>query len=135
MVPLLEGFPNERVRGFLHGRELVSVEAFPFTHAGRPHGSLCLVLGLELKGKATALAPTTEGVSFLGYTVFGGEVRLCRRSRVRLGRGISRAARLLRAGQGDAAALRASIATRLNHAATGTHLDWRRAVARRIEPQ
>ena len=56
--PLLEGFPNERVRGVLHGREMVSVEAFPFTHAGRPYWSLCLVhrrlQGLEEADAAAA---------------------------------------------------------------------------------
>ena len=89
-------------------------------------------LGLELKDQATVLTPTSEGIGLLGYRVYSGEVCLSRRSRVRLGRGISHAVRLLRAGQGDADRLRASIATRIEHAATGTTLGWRQAVARRV---
>lgn len=40
--PLLEGFSNERVRDFLHGRELVAAESFGFVHAGRPFWSVSL---------------------------------------------------------------------------------------------
>jgi hypothetical protein len=40
--PLLDSFPDERVRDFLADKELLSVESFHFVHAGRPYWSLCL---------------------------------------------------------------------------------------------
>jgi len=40
--PLLEGFPNERLRDFLVGRELLSVDSFSFVQGGVPYWSLCI---------------------------------------------------------------------------------------------
>ncbi|GMV41681.1 MAG: hypothetical protein AMXMBFR64_33970 [Myxococcales bacterium] len=40
--PLLDGFPSERIRDYLHGREVVHLSTFPFVHEGRPYWSLCL---------------------------------------------------------------------------------------------
>ena len=38
--PLLEGFPNERLRDFAVGREILAVDSFSFVHGWRcPAGS------------------------------------------------------------------------------------------------
>jgi len=40
--PLLEGFPNERLRDFLAGREILAVDSFSFERGGVPYWSLCI---------------------------------------------------------------------------------------------
>ena len=40
--PLLGGFPNERLRDFAVGREMLAVDSFSFVHGGIPYWSLCL---------------------------------------------------------------------------------------------
>jgi len=40
--PLLEGFPNERLRDFLVDRKILSVDSFSFVQGGIPYWSLCI---------------------------------------------------------------------------------------------
>ena len=40
--PLVQGFPVERLSDYLHGRDLISYDAFAFNHKGRPTWSLGL---------------------------------------------------------------------------------------------
>lgn len=47
-------------------------------------------LALKLKEKATTLAPVTQGISFLGFRVFRGLIRVQRKNLVRLRRSIKR---------------------------------------------
>jgi hypothetical protein len=99
-------------------------------------------LGLERKREATRLTPTSEGVAFLGYRVFGGALHLQARDRRRFGRAVAREARRLvrcrsettRDGRGRLvrARARAAIATRLQHAAFATTQTWRRALVTRL---
>jgi len=91
-------------------------------------------LGLRLKPKATRLAPATEGLSFCGYRVFRGTVRLSRRSLVRLGRRIASTERRRRNGLLDQQRAESSVTTRLNHAATADTLEWRKELVRRLWP-
>jgi len=77
-------------------------------------------LGLEMKEKATRLVPAEEGVSFLGFRVYRGEVRPDRGSAVRMERRVRSACAELREGRSrDPDRVRAGIATRLNHALVG----------------
>lgn len=91
-------------------------------------------LGLRLKEKATRLAPATEGLSFCGYRVFRGTVRLNRRTLVRLGRRIASTERRQRQGMLDEGRAESSVTTRFNHAATADGLEWRKELVRRLWP-
>jgi hypothetical protein len=82
--------------------------------------------GMELKDQATVLAPATEGLSFLGYRVFRGALRLDAGARRRLGRRILSMDRAFREGRVEADRARASIANCLSHAAAADTLEWRR---------
>ena len=52
--PLLEGFPNERLRDFLVDREILSVDSFSFVHGGIPYWSLCITYR-KLRGQDESL--------------------------------------------------------------------------------
>jgi RNA-directed DNA polymerase len=91
-------------------------------------------LGLRLKTSATRLAPATEGLSFCGYRVYRSNIRLRRRSVVRLGRRIKSTERRRSADVLSSEKAESSVTTRLNHAATADTLEWRKALVRRLWP-
>lgn len=91
-------------------------------------------LGLKLKTSATRLAPSTEGLTFCGYRIYRGSIRLRRRSLVRLGRRIKSTERRRRTGTISSEKAESSVTTRLNHAATAETLEWRKALVRRLWP-
>jgi hypothetical protein len=93
------------------------------------------LLGLALKPAATRLAPTTEGVAFLGLRVYPGCVHLPRKTRTRLVR------RILEAIPGpvpiDPTGHPAwnGLSTRLGHLALADDtLELRRNLVARLEP-
>ena len=57
--PLLEGFPNERLRDFGAGREILAVNSFSFMHGGVPYWSLCLTWR-KLRGEDDLAGQTAE---------------------------------------------------------------------------
>lgn len=91
-------------------------------------------LGLVLKASATRLAPSTEGLTFLGCRVFRATIRLRRSRQVLLGRHIREAEHARREGCLDEERATASIATRLAHAASFDTLTWRQDLVRRLWP-
>jgi hypothetical protein len=95
----------------------------------------CVIgLGLSLKSSSTRLAPSTDGLSFVGQRIFRGTVRPRRPVLVRLGRRIAATDRRAGAGRVTAGKAEASISTRLNFAADWDTLAWRRLLVRRLWP-
>ena len=88
-------------------------------------------LHLALKERITRVAPVTEGVPWLGFSVFPGTIRLGRRARRRLGQRLRtstrRAARTGEAGEAPRAA------SAVGHARTADSLMLRRQMLRSLE--
>ena len=76
-------------------------------------------LCLELKPRATVLAPTRHGVTFLGWRIFPGTTRLARPARIRARRAIVRSYAQLRDGCITEEEFQRSAGSRLAHIAAG----------------
>jgi len=91
-------------------------------------------LGLRIKDAATRIAPTRDGVSFLGMRVFPALVRLDHASARRLARAVRRAHRGHEQGRitdTEAAAILQSVTAHASHAASRGFL---RGVLARLDP-
>jgi len=83
-------------------------------------------LRLELKEKATVLAPVTEGIPFLGLRIYPGVLRLNQRTLRRFCRKVRGRERAYRAGRLDLATLTQSVASLYAHVAHADTLPLRR---------
>lgn len=85
-------------------------------------------LRLAVKQEATILAPTSEGVPFLGFRVFPACVRLQGRSRRRLIRGLREAEVALSAGEADEDSVAQSLSSSFAHVGHADTLAMRRSL-------
>ncbi len=88
-------------------------------------------LGLELKSQATCLAPTTEGLPFLGWRIHPGTTRLKPESRRRLLQRHRRLTRSLQHGGMTEEQFAVRARSLFVHASAGSTLAWRRLVSTR----
>ena len=91
-------------------------------------------LRLRLKEKVTATYATRTGVPFLGFRVTPGGVEVRREGFRRFCDGVRRAEWLYRTGRLDAAALAASVTSRIAHLSRAKSLALRRAFFARAPP-
>lgn len=88
-------------------------------------------LRLELKEKATLLAPVTEGIPFLGLRIYPGVLRLNPRTLRRFCRQVRGRERAYRAGRLELATLTQSVASLYAHVAHADTLSLRRKLVQR----
>ena len=91
-------------------------------------------LRLRLKEKVTATYATRTGVPFLGFRVTPGGVEVRREGFRRFCDGVRRAEWLYRTGRLDAAALAASVTSRIAHLSRAKSLALRRTFFARAPP-
>lgn len=84
------------------------------------------VLGLEIREEITIVAPTFQGIPFLGYRVYPGTVRLKRENRARLGRKVKHLEAAYAAGKIDETRLSDSVRSLAAHTAGADTLRLRR---------
>lgn len=83
-------------------------------------------LQLALKERAVRIAPVSEGVTFLGFQVYRGMLRLCRGKLARVRRTIRHLEKMCLAGEIDEEALARSVSSMLGHWSQADTLQARR---------
>ena len=85
-------------------------------------------LGLELKEKATLIAPVSEGVPFLGFRTFPGVIRIQRQNLIRMRRKIRKKEKLYLQGKLSEKSLVQSVHSIVGHVAHVNSVNVRRDI-------